>query len=463
MNQKLLMAIYFYPRGGSSQVVRYLYQRLEKKWSSALYSGSLGNKGLLTNAETFYRPLNVKSLDYTTAHTAWQKGTNPFDTENPMQASLEDRINVPDTLMARLSPEQLAKQIQSWRHLFSKELLEPALAHLHHLTPMHNAVYELWKKTKIITHLHGTELKMIEYIRSNPKLPFGDWWIEKMIENANMSNLIITVSPHDRDLALELLSVPKHKVITIPNGVDIEIFKPTTLPDKVKMSYWKHWLVTDPQGWKPNHNPGTIRYTENDLKEFYNDDGSCAPILLFVGRFTTFKRINVLLDAYSIFKSHSKQNAPLIIWGGFPGEWEGEHPYEFARKRSIDGVFFSGWRGHDDLPLGLTSSNIFVAPSVREPFGQTYLEAMACALPVIATSTGGPASFINTEPGKKTGWLVNPDDPYSLANALQEAVEDQNLRETAGQNARDYIERMYSWDNIAEQFTSTYQYVLSHK
>mgnify|MGYP001174561584 FL=1 len=167
--------------------------------------------------------------------------------------------------------------------------------------------------------------------------------------------------------------------------------------------------------------------------------------------------------AINKLKPKSKKHAPLIIWGGFPGEWEGEHPYEFANKRSIDDVFFSGWRGHDDLPLGLASSNIFVAPSVREPFGQTYLEAMACGLPVIATSTGGPASFINTEDGKQTGWLINPDDPYSLSDALIESVENQNLREAVGRNARDYIERMYSWDNICDQFTKTYHEILSRK
>jgi D-inositol-3-phosphate glycosyltransferase len=463
MNKQLLMAIYFYPRGGSSQVVRYLYPRLTQGWGSSLYSGSLGNKGTITNAETFYSSTNVRSLDYTESHLAWEQGENPFDLESPMQASLEDRLNVPDAFMAKLSPEQASRQVISWRQIISKEPIEPAIAHLHHLTPIHNAVSQLWERTKIITHLHGTELKMIESILLNPSLPFGNWWIQQMTANAKISELIVTVSPHDRDLALELLSIPEHKVLTIPNGVDLTIFKPVKLTDTIKMSYWRHWLVTEPKGWKPNCNPGSIRYSENDLNSFYNHDGSYAPVLLFVGRFTTFKRINILLEAYSIFKSQSKAHAPLIIWGGFPGEWEGEHPYEFARKRSIDGVFFTGWRGHNDLPMGLASSNIFVAPSVREPFGQTYLEAMACGLPVIATSTGGPASFINTEPLKKTGWLVNPDDPYSLANALKESVENHILRETLGENARNYIERTYSWDNIADRFIQTYQNMLSNR
>ena len=92
---------------------------------------------------------------------------------------------------------------------------------------------------------------------------------------------------------------------------------------------------------------------------------------------------------------------------------EGEHPLETVRRRRIDGVFFAGWRGHNDLPLGLASADVFVAPSVDEPFGQVYLEAMSCGLPVIATSTGGPKSFVNVEPGLETGWLVKPSDADS--------------------------------------------------
>ena len=57
----------------------------------------------------------------------------------------------------------------------------------------------------------------------------------------------------------------------------------------------------------------------------------------------------------------------------------------------MDGVFFSGWRGHDELPLGLSCADVFVAPSVDEPFGQVFLEAMSCGLPVITTCTGRPS------------------------------------------------------------------------
>ena len=233
------------------------------------------------------------------------------------------------------------------------------------------------------------------------------------------------------------------------------------MTDEERISLCRRWLVTDPKGWKPGGKPGSIVYSDADLRLFRNTDGSLAPVLLFVGRFMTFKRIDVLLEAYEMFRATSEQIAPLVIWGGFPGEWEGEHPYEYVTRRGIDGVFFAGWRGHDDLPSALASADVFVAPSVDEPFGQVYLEAMSCGLPVIATSTGGPKSFVNVDPERETGWLVNPGDPNSLMSAMAAAVEFASLRVTRGRNARRYVERTYSWDGICDRVVEAYEEVMS--
>ena len=138
--------------------------------------------------------------------------------------------------------------------------------------------------------------------------------------------------------------------------------------------------------------------------------GERRPVLLFVGRFLGFKRVPLLVRAYARARERMSVPAPLVIWGGCPGEWEGEHPHTVATREGIDGVFFSGWRDHDELPLGLSCADCFVAPSTDEPFGLVYLEAMACELPVIGTLSGGPPSFVNVIAGEPDGWLVPPDD-----------------------------------------------------
>ena len=178
---------------------------------------------------------------------------------------------------------------------------------------------------------------------------------------------------------------------------------------------------TIPADGTPQSVAGSVRYGADDLAVFADPKtGEANPVLLYVGRFLAFKRVPLLVRAYQRARSSFERPAPLVIWGGYPGEWEGEHPVEVARTGGSEGIFFSGWRGHDDLPEGLNAADVLVAPSVDEPFGQVYLEAMACGLPVIATPTGGPLSFVNTAPGRPNGWLVDPDDEAALAGTLIE-------------------------------------------
>ena len=182
-----------------------------------------------------------------------------------MHGSFEDRPGVPDKFLASLSPEQTERQVSAWRRLFSLEETEPDIVHLHHLTPMHDAAFGLWNNAAVVTHIHGTELKMVQRMRQMSGLRYGEWWIDRMRTSADRSRLLITISPHDRDLALDLLSVPASKVVTIPNGVDVDIFRPRDLSDDERISNWRKWLVTDPRGWEPNGDPGSVSFTDSDL------------------------------------------------------------------------------------------------------------------------------------------------------------------------------------------------------
>ena len=80
----------------------------------------------------------------------------------------------------------------------------------------------------------------------------------------------------------------------------------------------------------------------------------------------------------------------------------------------------------------LAASDVLVLPSVREQFGQVIVEAMACGVPPIAVDAFGPADIVDHG---QTGWLVEPDDVVSLANALVEAVNRPGERRRRGANA----------------------------
>jgi glycosyltransferase involved in cell wall biosynthesis len=128
-----------------------------------------------------------------------------------------------------------------------------------------------------------------------------------------------------------------------------------------------------------------------------------------------------------------------------------------ARREGADGVFFLGWRGHEELPDGLAAAAALVTPSSNEPFGLVLLEAMASGLPVIATRSGGPVTFVNTESRRPNGWMIEPDDVDALAGALVEAVNDVDGRKERGENAYEQIRGAYSWRVLAERLAASYE------
>ena len=140
---------------------------------------------------------------------------------------------------------------------------------------------------------------------------------------------------------------------------------------------------------------------------------------MFVGRFLGFKRVPLLVRAYARARARMSVPAPLVIWGGAPGEWEGEHPHT-RRRRGAASTACSSPAGAGTTTCRSASrcADCFVAPSTDEPFGLVYLEAMACGLPVIGTLSGGPPSFVNVVAGEPDGWLVPPDDEEALAGAI---------------------------------------------
>jgi glycosyltransferase involved in cell wall biosynthesis len=145
-----------------------------------------------------------------------------------------------------------------------------------------------------------------------------------------------------------------------------------------------------------------------------------------------------------------------VLLGGFPGEWEGEHPLRAVRETGDPDVFLAGWRGHEDLPDGLNAADLLVLPSVHEQFGAVIVEAMACGLPAVAIDAHGPAEIVADG---STGWLVPPDDLEGLAAALTEAVDDDAERRRRGAAAYQAARGRYSWPALARGLAGVYKEV----
>jgi glycosyltransferase involved in cell wall biosynthesis len=142
-----------------------------------------------------------------------------------------------------------------------------------------------------------------------------------------------------------------------------------------------------------------------------------------------------------------------VLVGGYPDEWEGEHPASAIAASGARDIFLAGWHDHAALPPFLAAADAIVFPSAREQFGQALVEAMACGLPAVAASSFGARTIV--EPG--TGWLVPPDDVDALASALVEVVNHDAERARRGPRARESVLRRYAWPLVAERAAAAFE------
>jgi UDP-glucose:(heptosyl)LPS alpha-1,3-glucosyltransferase len=105
-----------------------------------------------------------------------------------------------------------------------------------------------------------------------------------------------------------------------------------------------------------------------------------------------------------------------------------------------------------------SAADLFIFPTIYEPYGMVISEAMAAGLPVITSSRAGAAELIDHA---RSGWLTSdPWDPDQIADGLRTLTIDHDLREQMGAAARIAIEA-YTWDRAAEQTMAVYREMVS--
>jgi len=454
------MGLMFWPRGGSAQVVRYLVPALAQAgWPVRLVCGSAGPPGTSRSASGFFPGLDTVPVDFSAALDAFEQGEDPLRAAVPLHPSFEDRPGAPDKIFASLDDTLLARQVETWSFaLEAAGAVSSDVLALHHLTPLNAAAAVVAPGRPVVAHLHGTEMLMLEAIERGapPEWTHAAAWAGRLRAWAAAAAHLVVASPRDRERASALFPREPSSVAVVPHGVDTAVFERRHLSPQQRLARFRTWLVEDPRGWDESGVPGSVRYTEADLAPLADPD---VPVLLFVGRFTEPKRLPLLLRAYARARREHGLTAPLVVWGGHPGEWEGEHPVSVVRQERIDGVFFTGWHGHDELPEGLACADVFVSPSVGEAFGQVFLEALACGVPVIAARDGGPVSFVNRWPQAPNGWLAEPDDSASLVEALVASAADAVGRRARGDAGYRQVREHYSWAAAAAAIGDVYREV----
>ncbi|MBV9717004.1 MAG: glycosyltransferase family 4 protein, partial [Solirubrobacterales bacterium] len=342
------------------------------------------------------------------------------------------------------------RQVRAWaRELERAGAPDADLLHLHHLTPLNEAAARVAPDVPVIGQLHGTELSMLEQIAAGP--PPG-WthatrWVERMREWAHRCSRLI-VAPGGEQRAVTALGVPRGRLVSLPNGVDIERFRRRPID---RGRFWRRVLSEAPRGWLPGRPPGSVRYDPADVAELAR-----TVVLLYVGRFTAVKRLDRLIGAFATARPRMAAPAALVLLGGHPGEWEHEHPADLVVAGHVADVYLAGWYAHESLPEFFSASDAVLTASEREQFGLTLIEGMACGIPAVAARSLGPELII--DPGR-TGWLA--DSEAQLAESLIEVVNDPAERTRRGAAAKEAVGERFSWPSVAGRLAAVMDDVLA--
>lgn len=145
------------------------------------------------------------------------------------------------------------------------------------------------------------------------------------------------------------------------------------------------------------------------------------------------------------------ENVRFIVYGTGPDEASLKR---LARTVGVSGrVEFRGHIDHADMPAALAECDIFVRPSRSEGMGNSFIEAMAAGLPVIATQEGGIADFLydaKRDPEREaTGWAVDKDSPEQIAAAVRDILAHPDEVRRVTNNAKRLVLDRYDWSHIA--------------
>src|SRR3954447_4512928 len=144
-------------------------------------------------------------------------------------------------------------------------------------------------------------------------------------------------------------------------------------------------------------------------------------VIAFLGRIVMEKGLDVFSDAIHAFATFGLKHRVLVIGDGPARPWFEEQLPE---------ALFIGQQTGGDLARALASADVFLNPSVTEAFGNVTLEAMACALPVIAAESTGATNLITSG---VSGTLVDGSEPQEFAEALAAYARDPDLRHRHGE------------------------------
>ena len=181
-------------------------------------------------------------------------------------------------------------------------------------------------------------------------------------------------------------------------------------------------------------------------------------LVLYLRKSDPVYKVKVLINAIpKIIKKHPNVEFTFRRAGN-----NLEESYNLIKKLKIEKhIKFIDTIPHDELPNVMNEADIYIDTFYNEisgsGIGKTALEAMSCKLPVVLSDTAGVGLHIKNE---LNGLIYKGDDPNSLASAIIRLIEDEELREKLGENAREYVLKNQDWNRNMKLMEGCYYKLL---
>lgn len=207
------------------------------------------------------------------------------------------------------------------------------------------------------------------------------------------------------------------QVYIIPNAVDFDRFSKEVKTDDLKL-----------------------------LRESFGFD-DLDKVLITTSRLVYKNAVSDVVDSLK----YLPENIKFLICGD--GELKENLKLQIKNLKLEDRVVFGGNISHADLPKYLKASDIFIRPSLSEGFGNSFIEAMACSIPVIATPVGGIVDFLIDG---KTGYFCKPNDPKNIADTIKRVIDDEK-KDLIVKEAYNMVKEKYCWDSIVSMISGVFR------
>ena len=304
------------------------------------------------------------------------------------------------------------EQVEEYVHTFieiTKEVVadfNPDIIHAQHLWITPYAA--LTSGVPYVVTVHGTDLMGFKK---------DERYHKYALEGAINAAKVITISRQVHNDTLELYKLPEEKLKLNPNGFDDEMFRPKSI-------------------------------TKKELFKKFGIDIIPEKLVSFVGKFTDFKGIDILIKA----ARKVTDEIPEVV---FALAGDGQLMTEMKQltaELKLKNIYFLGHQIQEDVASLYSAADVSVVPSRIEPFGLVAIEALGCGTPVVATNAGGLPDFVNNDVGQ----LVEMENVEALAEAIIEELKN-NTKLTKGKYAREYAVENYSWKKTLQNVIDIYQ------